>query len=1107
MREAEFSAWLRAGGAQSEKAIDGRIASLRRIERNLDAMGFSGETLEEIYAQDQFAGLLEKLSDLRADARGGGLEFRLLLPESNAGDRRLSYWQSWLKRYGRFLAGEVASQAVANPELDAFLNRLSREEIEAAIEECDELGVDEFLLAHSFGKPRRWILDEAGADRYPAKAVVAAAISYLSDGPDLTSQTFYQGFGEDKAFSKLEELGYAITPPLTTAPANAAVAGLTRDAVLAAMEECDSLGLENFLTLYGFGVPRDYWLAHPENDHRYPAKAIVGVAHRHMPGGKTKPGSDFSGGNGPQGANTILRKLGFEIVGSEEIYTPPLRMSDQIRQHVIEAYIDPARTRGDSYVEVVSGDVHREMGLENAMPNVCQVLDGKILADEAGVVLINREGPQRSSTVRYRFQLGRKVADTPIWLVTALEGKEDGLAGFVERGDWHLLYDSGSKNNRMVREMQPGDRIVMRDFLANQRNPPFPTFGTPVTAMRIRATGVVTRASTDGLSVGVDWTVLPEARLWWLYTHNSTIWRLPISDSDMAQQLAAFIFNGAEQDMAWFLAKWDFAGQAQQEQVTMAEPTNLILYGPPGTGKTYSTAREAVRLCDGQVDFPDDTAGRMALMARYRALVEAKRIAFVTFHQNFGYEDFVEGLRPVTGFGEGVSTSGGGFSLEPHDGIFKQIATLAQVPGVPKSVSIEPSASPLVDEDVTMFRMSLGDASDPRSAWVFDQSIADGCAIFGFADVDWSDPKFEDAGEILAELQRRFPEDKYHAGNGAVESTNLFRNVLQRGDVIVVSRGRSKFRAIGIVDGDYEYAPRETSGYHHRRKVNWLWHDPEGLPTSMLRDRQFPINTISRLDPGELNLAVIDRLINGGIAQVVHPPLLPHVLIIDEINRANISKVFGELITLLEPDKRLGQPNALTVRLPYSKAEFGVPANLHIIGTMNTADRSIALLDTALRRRFTFREMAPDPALLKPVDGIDLKRVLNVINQRIEYLVDREHRIGHAFFMGLTSREAVDAVMRDKVIPLLQEYFFEDWSRIRAVLGDGFIGARKLQPPPGMSGRPPLDTYFVRWNEPAYPDSFPTDAYVRLLSGDEPSPADQAESGDTDEGDPEDNLA
>lgn len=518
------------------------------------------------------------------------------------------------------------------------------------------------------------------------------------------------------------------------------------------------------------------------------------------------------------------------------------------------------------------------------------------------------------------------------------------------------------------------------------------------------------------------------------------------------------------------------AVQARQTTVAyLRTTTNLILYGPPGTGKTYETTAIAVSICNG--DPPSD---RAEIMAEYKRLTESGQIEFVTFHQSYSYEEFVEGLRPHqdSDVGDGEESTAG-FHLQPEYGIFKRIATRAT-----KAAGRDRDSIKVGDRRV--FKMSIGEAANPEDNYLFEEALETEYAMLGWGSkVDWSDERFGSRDEMIEAWRPHNPEDRpLSAHSGFIKFPFTFRNRVREGDIIVVSKGNSLFRAIGVVTGPYEYAPQDNDRMANRRKVKWLWVDRRGTPVEEIYARSFSMASIYELDRGELKIGALERYIASGTDGGDATPE-QFVLIIDEINRANISKVFGELITLIEPDKRIGCENELLVTLPYSREKFGVPANLHIIGTMNTADRSIALLDTALRRRFEFRELMPQPDLLpEDVDGVPLRRVLTELNKRIEYLFDREHQIGHALFMTCASRADVDHVMRTKVIPLLQEYFFEDWRRIAEVLGDAkaepgegaFIIGERLTPPP----RSDADAYVEeRWRWTVR-DLFAVDAYERF---------------------------
>lgn len=489
---------------------------------------------------------------------------------------------------------------------------------------------------------------------------------------------------------------------------------------------------------------------------------------------------------------------------------------------------------------------------------------------------------------------------------------------------------------------------------------------------------------------------------------------------------------------------------------------NKILYGPPGTGKTYKTAQIAVELCNGSAN-----SNRLLLMQEYEELRKEGRISFVTFHQSYGYEEFVEGLRPEVKDGQVT------YSVRP--GIFREVCAAAK-----RSQLVKPglSGKPLADRKV--FKMSLGVAGSPEGKLAFQDSISNGVVLLGWGEnVDYSEcdgqasmkAKLDEIGGIeKPETQARY--------------MSVFKDELEIGDIIIVSQGNNAFRAIGEVVGGYEFLEAPLGGrYHQSREVRWIAVFEGNRPVDEIYNKKFMQSSLYKLQPEHLKMGALDGLIKAQSELGKQD----FVLVIDEINRANISKVFGELITLLEADKREGEINAVTLKLPYSGAEFSVPANLHVIGTMNTADRSIALLDTALRRRFEFEELAPDPTTLAGVviESVDLEKLLTALNDRIEALFDRDHRIGHAFFIGITSLQGLDKVFRRKVLPLLQEYFYENWSNVRRALNDygngEFVLKRDLMPLKTDGDESLSDELRIVYS--VNEASFPVTAYQNIYTG------------------------
>lgn len=487
---------------------------------------------------------------------------------------------------------------------------------------------------------------------------------------------------------------------------------------------------------------------------------------------------------------------------------------------------------------------------------------------------------------------------------------------------------------------------------------------------------------------------------------------------------------------------------------------NRILYGPPGTGKTYKTTELAVECVEPGwyeklllEDLPEYQK-RKIIKQKYDDLISKERIAFTTFHQSFAYEDFVEGIRPTVSKETDAQSN---ISYEVAPGVFKRLCSLAS----PNAKEQTGSTQSVDINGKNIWKLSLGNTLEYEGEEVYNDCLENNYVLLGWGDdIDFTgcDTRKEIISKVEKARDISLADDPY---NYLVTAVNTFKNIIKEGDLIIISDGNHKFRAIAEVTGDYKFLENQVStGYQQSRPVKWLRIYDNSLPKEKLFEKSLSQMTLYNLKDGTINRDKLKELLN--VASNTDSLEKPHLLIIDEINRGNISRIFGELITLLEPDKRKGGSDAREVTLPYSKEKFSVPSNLYVLGTMNTADKSLAQIDFALRRRFEFIETLPHPSLLSDIEifGIQLSELLTIMNQRIEVLLDREHTIGHAYFWSLKDLGSDDAleielanIFENRLIPLLQEYFFSDWERIGWVLNDPakkpehrFIQGGDLQP-------------------------------------------------------------
>ncbi|MFN8674069.1 MAG: AAA family ATPase [Candidatus Sericytochromatia bacterium] len=635
------------------------------------------------------------------------------------------------------------------------------------------------------------------------------------------------------------------------------------------------------------------------------------------------------------------------------------------------------------------------------------------------------------------------LTEINFWLLEAdWRGGKEHIQRFLTEGIWFNLH---SNKSHEFNKIKVGDYIAIKEAITKEiDNSEF------ISYLKIIALGVVSKNFQDGRRIEINWNKkefeiegLTKADNLLLLDNKEEIKAIfgnflkenppkiidsnktNIKKEEFSIEKPSDIIQAREN----FALKSNFNSEVEKntKDIKIIEKKNKninlnqIFYGLSGTGKTHISMLTALEIIDGF--FPENTEEARRKFNYYKNIGQ---ISMLSFHNSYKYEDFIEG---IVNF---ISPKNSNLiENKIKDGIFKEISNIAkaEIESYPNKIDFK--------ESTKFFKASIGTAAKEK-----DNSSINYCFEndYIFLDmlggIDYSILEDTDNWEkAKEEIEQAYLYDgqSYDQKRLGIQSIFYFKNHMKKNDIILVSNDNEKIIGIASVKGNYEFKDLAGVRYNHFRKVDWIIKNCN-IPVSKFYRKEFSEQPIYELVKRNIIIENVSNFISNQEKRRRN-----YVIIIDEINKGNIYNIFGEVLTLIESSKRIGKKDSLTIKLPYSGENFGVPDNLYIIGTMNSSDKK-ALLDQTIRRRFDFVKLDVDYSLLNfKIDGIEIDRLLQSINNRIEYLSDENNCIGHSYFMNLIDNPTFEQLLEifsKQIIPLLEYNFDYDYEKISLILAD-----------------------------------------------------------------------